>query len=112
MSLAGRQGEADRPAGAVGVITPPWCHSRRESGRVLHARRAVLQIPLFGRPRRFVVRPDRSAVKKRHAQVNAALLDVLEKPFPDAQLAPADEGLGARHQGTRSGGTLRHFAPF
>ena len=39
------------------------------------------------------MRPDRSAVEKCHAQVNAAFLDPVEKPFPDTQVAPADEGL-------------------
>src|SRR3954471_13707015 len=64
---------------------------------------------LFWRPRRFVVRPDRSAVEKGHAQLHAAFLDPFEEPFPDAQVAPADEGLRRpppRHQ------IGRHAAPF
>jgi hypothetical protein len=56
-----------------------------------------------------VVRPDRRAVEKGHAQVNAALLDALEKPFPDAQLAPADEGLRRPPPGHQIG---RYAAPF
>src|SRR3712207_9214673 len=46
--------------------------------------------------------------EKGHAQVNATLLDPLEKPFPDAQLAPADEGLRRPPPGHQIG---RHAAP-
>jgi hypothetical protein len=56
-----------------------------------------------------VVRPDRSSVEKSHAQVHAALLSPFEKPFPDAQMAPADEGLRRPPPGHQIG---RHATPF
>jgi len=56
-----------------------------------------------------VVRPDRSAVEKCHTQFHAAFLDPFEKPFPDTQVAPADEGLRRPPPGHQIG---RHAAPF
>jgi hypothetical protein len=55
-----------------------------------------------------VVRPDRCAIKKSHAQLNATLLDPFEEAFPDAQLAPPDEGLRRPPPGHQNG---RHAAP-
>jgi hypothetical protein len=56
-----------------------------------------------------VVRPDRSAVEKCHAQFHTAFQDPFEKPFPDTQVAPADEGLRRPPPGHQIG---RYAAPF
>src|SRR3954469_16977793 len=110
MSLTRRQGEADRSAGAVGDHASLGAiAAARSAKRFTHVALGP-RSPFFGRPRRLVVRPDRSAVEKCHAQFKTTLLDPFEKPFPDAQLAPADEGLRRpppRHQIGRHAAPLR-----
>jgi site-specific DNA recombinase len=112
MSLTGRQGEADRPTGAVGdhaglgAIT-----ATRSAKRFTHVA-LCSRSPFFWAP----------------AALWCALIDVpSRKAMPNSTLRSWTRSrsrshtpswlqrmkvCAARHQGTRSGGTLRHFAPF
>src|SRR3954467_5684085 len=90
VSLTGRQGEAECPPGAVGD------HAGFGAVAAARAAKCLTHVALGSRSP-FLRAPaalwDRRAVEKGHAQVYAAFLDPFEKPFPDTQLAPADEGL-------------------
>ncbi len=71
----------------------PSSRSRRANGRALRGRPAPLASPFSGRPRRLLVRADGRAVQDRHAQRDAAPLRHLQQALPDAEMAPAVEGL-------------------
>jgi hypothetical protein len=61
---------------------------------VLHAGRALLKIPLFGRTSGLLVGPDGAAVEERHPQLDPlALLRPVQQTLPNAMAAPAVEGL-------------------
>ena len=67
------------------------------SGQELHARRAALKIPLFGRTSGFLVGSDGAAIEKRHPQLDpVALLRQFQQTVPCAMVAPAVEAL-CRH---------------
>ena len=67
------------------------------SGQALHACRAALKIPLFGRTSGFLVCPDRGAIKERHSQPDpVAVLRQFQQTVPDTMTAPTDKGL-CRH---------------
>jgi hypothetical protein len=68
----------------------------------------VLQIPFFGRPCCFLVRPDRRAVEEGHAQRNAALLGEVEQLLPHTETSPADKHLRRPPPRPKVG---RHTAP-
>src|SRR5215213_4995195 len=112
-SSRGRGREASGAAGPAAVRAPvrgpgrsqwrdrrhrqsrkPWFQNRRANGQALHARRAVLPFPLFGRTCGLVVGSDTGAVEERHAGLDAAPpLRRLQQSLPDAQPRPAAEGL-------------------
>jgi len=68
----------------------------------------VLKCRLFGRPGRFLVRPDAGAVEEGHPKLPALLLDPREQAFLDIEPGPANKGLGRHPPGPEF---TRHRAP-
>ena len=94
MCLSGCQGKAERPAGAIDYDAGLGGKAATSAGQELHAHRAVLKSPLFGRTRGFLVRPDGGAVEEGHPQLHpGAVLRFLQQTLPHTAVAPAVEGL-------------------
>ncbi|ASC04894.1 hypothetical protein S101468_00626 [Acetobacter pasteurianus subsp. pasteurianus] len=86
------------------------CHSRRESGQVLHDGLALRKRPLFLGSRRFVVSPDVCAIQKSHSECHSLLfLNQCEQPLPYAELRPADEKLRSPPPRTQFSGDTPPF---
>src|SRR3954452_6522932 len=112
MSLTGRQGEADRPADAVGDHASLGAIAAARAAKRLTHVALGSRSPFLGAPAALwcalIEVPSRKAMPSSTPRSWTRSRSRSQTP----RWLQRMKVCAARHQGTRSGGTLRHFAPF